>query len=90
MFRPVSHRGNLKFLFQTPHFSDNSRFAVGTVDGEIYIWKTCDLTIDKKYKNFTSRINTLVYSPDGQKIAVGTDNGIFCILEVTTGKNSLY
>ncbi|ERL95389.1 hypothetical protein D910_12653 [Dendroctonus ponderosae] len=82
LYKHLDHNSAVSCLCFDP---DNSRFAVGTVDGEIYIWKTCDFTIDKKYTNFTSRINTLVYSPDGQKLAVGTDNGTFCILEVTTG-----
>ncbi|CAG9772021.1 unnamed protein product [Ceutorhynchus assimilis] len=59
-------------------------FAVGTEDGEIYIWQVRDFGLFKKY-NLGSKINALDYSPDGQKLAIGTENGSFQVLEVNTG-----
>lgn len=33
----------------------------------------------------SSRISALDYGPDGQKLAMGADNGAFQVLEVNTG-----
>lgn len=66
-------------------FRGDAYFAVGTQDGEIYIWETQSLTLYKKYENNCGGVRVLCYSPDGQKLALGTDNGTFQVLDVQTG-----
>lgn len=66
-------------------FRRDAYFAVGTQDGEIYIWDTQCLTLYKKYENNCGGVRVLCYSPDGQKLALGADNGTFQVLDVQTG-----
>lgn len=66
-------------------FSNNDHLAVGTEDGEVYIWKTNDFTLSKKYAIHSSSITTINYSPDGLKLALGSKNKILQIIYVETG-----
>ncbi|XP_066246823.1 protein FAN-like [Euwallacea similis] len=82
LFKHLDHNSAVCCISFNP---ENSCFAVGTEDGEIYIWETINFTIYKKYENISTGIRTLDYSPDGQKLAIGADNGTFQVLEVATG-----
>lgn len=66
-------------------FSDNGFFTVGTEDGEIYVWETVNFSLFKKYDLQTSSITAIIYSPDGMKLAVGSSDKIFQILDIHTG-----
>ncbi|RZB38733.1 protein FAN-like [Asbolus verrucosus] len=64
---------------------DDSHLAVGTEDGEIYIWQTKDFALKKKYQIDASSITTINYSPDGMKLALGGKNKTLQIIDVETG-----
>ncbi|XP_044266497.1 protein FAN-like isoform X1 [Tribolium madens] len=65
--------------------SDNKHLAVGTEDGEVYIWKTNEFTLYKKYAIHSSSITAINYSPDGLKLALGGKNKTLQIVDVETG-----
>ncbi|KAL3282016.1 hypothetical protein HHI36_005219 [Cryptolaemus montrouzieri] len=62
----------------------NNYLAVGTEDGEVYIWETVEFTLFKKYQ-FGSSIKCMDYSPDSTKLALGGKDKIFQIIDTTTG-----
>ncbi|KAJ8939230.1 hypothetical protein NQ318_015188 [Aromia moschata] len=64
---------------------DNKYLAVGTEDGEVSIWETEGFTRYKKYDLCSSNITALNYSPDGLKLAIGSGDKIFQIIDVNTG-----
>lgn len=66
-------------------FSDNGFFTVGTEDGEIYVWEMSNFSLFKKYDLQTSSITAISYSPDSMKLAVGSSDKIFQILDINTG-----
>lgn len=68
-----------------PSFSrENIYLAVGTEDGEVYIWTTSEFSIHKKYQ-VGSCIKCIDYSPDGTKLAIGGTDRKFQIIDTTTG-----
>lgn len=68
-----------------PRFRENKYIAVGTEDGEIYVWETTNFTLFKKYDKHCSSIRALSYSPDGMKLAIGSSDKLFQIIDVNTG-----
>ncbi|XP_028128132.1 protein FAN [Diabrotica virgifera virgifera] len=64
--------------------NDNDHLAVGTEDGDIYIWEMTNFKLFKKYNPQSSSITTLSYSPDGMKLALGTKDKLFQIVDVNT------
>ncbi|KAF7269361.1 hypothetical protein GWI33_017614 [Rhynchophorus ferrugineus] len=61
---------------------DDNHLAVGTEDGELYIWEMSNFTLYKKF-NLPSGINAMSYS--SEKLAVGCNKGHFEVLDVNTG-----
>jgi factor associated with neutral sphingomyelinase activation len=64
---------------------NNNYLAVGTEDGEVYIWQTKDFILNKKFQIHSSSITTINYSPDGMKLALGSRNKTLQIIDVETG-----
>ncbi|XP_018570993.1 protein FAN-like [Anoplophora glabripennis] len=64
---------------------ENKYLAVGTEDGEIYVWETTNFTLFKKYDKHCSSIRALSYSPEGLKLAIGSSDKLFQIIDVNTG-----
>ncbi|KAL1493970.1 hypothetical protein ABEB36_009649 [Hypothenemus hampei] len=81
LFKHLDHNSAVQCINFEPQ---EHYFAVGTEDGEVYIWDVKQFIIYKKYY-VSNKVNTLVYSPDGQRIAIGCDDGTFQVLEVATG-----
>ncbi|CAG9825349.1 unnamed protein product, partial [Phaedon cochleariae] len=78
----IDHNSQVNCL----NFDNDNRFlAVGTEDGDIYIWEVIDFTLFKKYNLQTSSISAIAYSPDGLKLAVGSRDKSFQIIDVTAG-----
>lgn len=67
------------------NYRTNNFLAVGTEDGEIYIWQTADFTLYKKYQIHPSSIATIRYSPDSLKLAFGGKNKTLQIIDAHTG-----
>lgn len=59
--------------------------AVGTEDGEIYIWETQEFNLHQKFDSQLSSITAISYSPDGLKLAIGSKDKVFQIIDVKTG-----
>ncbi|KAJ3655160.1 hypothetical protein Zmor_014297 [Zophobas morio] len=64
---------------------NNNYLAVGTEDGEIYIWQTKEFILKKKYQINSSSITTINYSPDDVKLAIGSKNKTLLVIDVETG-----
>ncbi|XP_060517176.1 protein FAN-like [Cylas formicarius] len=85
-FRTLDHNSQVTcFCFD----AEDKHLAVGTQDGEIYVWETDRFDTFERHDVSASKINALVYGPDGQKLAVGARDGTFKILEVNTGMSVL-
>lgn len=66
-------------------FSENNHLAVGTDDGEIYIWETETFALKKKFIGHKATITAINYGPDGQTLASCGMDKLFQILDVNTG-----
>lgn len=64
--------------------SDNKCLAVGTEDGEIYIWDLQGNKLMKKLYGHSMSVNGIDYSPDSQKIASCGKDKIFQVIDVNT------
>lgn len=64
---------------------ENTYLAVGTEDGEVYVWDLQSKALYKKISGHTSSVKGLNYSPDGHKIASCGQDKLFRIVDVNTG-----
>lgn len=81
--------GILKFFNNIFYYRENTYLAVGTEDGEIYIWNTSSNTVQKKFSPHKGSIKSISYSPDGQKLSTCGLDSMIQITDVNTGM-SLY
>lgn len=66
-------------------YSENSHLAVGTDDGEIYVWEVEKFILKKKLMSHKASITGIDYGPDGQTLASCGMDRLFQILDVNTG-----
>ncbi|KRT79709.1 WD40 domain-containing protein [Oryctes borbonicus] len=59
--------------------------AVGTEDGEVYVWKMEDHTLDRKFQVHSACVKSICYSPDGDKLATCSLDRSFKVLDLQTG-----
>ncbi|VEN59952.1 unnamed protein product, partial [Callosobruchus maculatus] len=64
---------------------NHNHLAVGTQDGEIYIWEMAEFTLFKKLIQHAASVDAISYSPDGLKLAIGFNNKAFQIIDVNSG-----
>lgn len=65
--------------------TDNNHLAVGTEDGEIYIWSMLNYSIAKKLTYHDGGVTALSYTNDGQKIISCGRDCCFQITDTETG-----
>lgn len=58
---------------------------MGTEDGEVYVWKMEDHTLDRKFQVHSACVKSLCYSPDGDKLATCSLDRSFKVLDLQTG-----
>lgn len=66
-------------------FRENLYLAVGTDDGEVYIWRMETLSLFKKYQVLSAKVRAISYGSDDQKLAVGGDDKLFQVIDFNTG-----
>ncbi|XP_044751109.1 protein FAN-like [Coccinella septempunctata] len=81
LYKQLDHNSHVSCL---KFDQENAFLAVGTEDGEVYIWKTSEFSLHKKYQ-VGSSIKCIDYSPDGTKLALGGMDGVFQIIDTTAG-----
>ena len=54
--------------------SDGKKFATGLMSGEIRLWRTSDTKQLRIYKDHTTWVWTLAFSPDNKTLASGSDD----------------
>lgn len=63
----------------------DDHLAVGTEDGEIYIWQANERTLERKYHMHSAKVTAISYSPDGQKLISCSADKTFQVLDINTG-----
>ncbi|KAI4464259.1 beige/beach-related [Holotrichia oblita] len=63
----------------------NLYLAVGTEDGEVYVWSMPDRNLHRKYQVHEASVKSLCYSPDGDKLATCGSDKSFKVLDLQTG-----
>lgn len=64
---------------------ENEHLAVGTDDGEVYIWRMDNMTLFKKYQILSSKVKAVGFGSDGLKLAVGGEDKLFQVIDFNTG-----
>lgn len=74
---------NLSYINTTNR--QNLYLAVGTEDGEVYVWSMVERNLHRKYQVHAASVKSLCYSPDGDKLASCGSDKSFKILDLQTG-----
>nr|XP_022903280.1 protein FAN-like [Onthophagus taurus] len=63
----------------------NKHLAVGTQDGEVYIWQISDNLLFKRFSLHNSAIKSISYSPDEEKLVTCGLDKCFKVIDISTG-----
>ncbi|KAG5896999.1 hypothetical protein JTB14_010751 [Gonioctena quinquepunctata] len=82
LYKQIDHNSQVNCLSID---SGNGHLAVGTEDGDVYIWEMNNFTLVKRYPLQSASIDTISYSPDGLKLGLGSRDKFFQIIDVNSG-----
>jgi WD40 repeat protein len=90
----TTYQGHSEAVFAVSWSPDSTRIVSGSGDGTVQVWNALTgkhlLTIGEQYaKGAPIEWNTVAWSPDGKRIAIG-GSGDVQIVDATTGKNVGY
>ncbi|KAK9870435.1 hypothetical protein WA026_008004 [Henosepilachna vigintioctopunctata] len=81
LYKQIDHNSQVNCIVFD---KDNIYLAVGTEDGEVYIWEAEEFTLYKRYQ-LSTNVKCIDYSPDGMKLALGGNDKIFQIIDTSSG-----
>lgn len=66
-------------------YRENEHLAVGTEEGEIYVWNVTIMAFERKFKIHRSSVTAVSYGPDSLTLASCGKDKLIQIMDVNTG-----
>ncbi|XP_017773064.1 PREDICTED: protein FAN-like [Nicrophorus vespilloides] len=97
VWRSANREGIKKVIYPPHHFDhnshvtslcldrDNKYLAVGTEDGEIYVWNMQDYRLEKKYLAHSKKVTSISFTDDSLKIISCSLDKTFQVSDMNTG-----